>query len=127
MFAIAVRSPYQITSNRLRGGGYLRLRLIGHHVVVVRPHLCEQGLLYQTDVLSISGVVPIVDQASPHSAGFPPVIGLVEYANGMVGVRDMVIGKDILGDDAGGILDRCCSGMSKVSCLYLLSGTDQSW
>lgn len=62
------------------GKPYLGFGLIRSHVVIVWPDLPEQSLLYETNILSISGVVPVVDQASPHSGRFPPVVGFWEEA-----------------------------------------------
>lgn len=92
-------------SSKTRGSDYLILRLVGRHVVLIWAHLPEQSLLHQSNVLSISSVVPIVDQTSPHSAGFPPVIRLPKEAKGLSWVCAMIIAEHILGDGAGDILD----------------------
>ena len=58
-------------NHRKRGDSYRGFGLIGGHVVLVWSHLPEQSLLYETDVLSISRVIPVVDQAPPDGASFP--------------------------------------------------------
>ena len=101
-------------------------RLIGLHVVVVRPHLPKQSLLYQIDILSIPGVVPIIDQAPPHSASFPPGIGPPEDAIDLAWFCAMVIAQHFLGDNARGILDRGYYGISKLRCIRPRGATDRS-
>ncbi len=108
------------------GQGYLMRRLIWRHVIVVRPHLPKQSLLYQLDILSIPGVVPIIDQASPHSASFPPGIAFPKDAIDLAWFCAMVIAKHVLGDNAGGILDRGCFGISKLRYIRLGGATDRS-
>lgn len=65
---------------------YLIFCLIGRHVVSIRAELREQSLLYESNVLSISGVVPVVDQASPDSARFPPQVVFWEEARDLARV-----------------------------------------
>ena len=104
---------------------YRSLRLVARHVIVARSHLPEQSLLHDTHVLSISGVVPIVDQASPDSASFPPEIRLSEYARRLPWVCTVVVVEYVFGHDARGILDGGCSGISKVRCSRLRSVSNQ--
>ena len=94
---------------RVRAFTYLGLCLIRRHIIIVGTTLVEQCLLYESIVLGISGVFPVIDQAIPYSSTLPPIyvrVRVVKEAKGVARFAAIVIAEQVIGYCLGGFLDR---------------------